>query len=52
MEVGWTREELDGLWGDRSLEGEECVEILGPPIAPVRLEEIMDPEESGRISGG
>ena len=48
--VGWTWEECDGSRNDRSLEGEECADRVGSPIAPVRLEEFTDPEEFGRIS--
>ena len=50
VEVDWTCEECDGSWNDRSLEGEECADKVGSPIAPVRLEEFTDPEEFGRIS--
>ena len=50
MEVDWTWDGCDGSWKDRSLEGEECADRVGSPIAPVRLEEVTDPEEFGRIS--
>jgi len=50
MEVDWTWDGCDGSWNDRSLEGEECADKVGSPIAPVRLEEVTDPEEFGRIS--
>ena len=49
VEVDWTWEDCDGSWNDRSLEGEECADGFGSPIAPVRLE-VIDPEEFGRIS--
>jgi len=50
MEVDWTWVDCDGSWYDRSLEGEECADRVGSPIAPVRLEEVTEPEEFGRIS--
>lgn len=48
--VDWTWEECGGSRGGRSLEGEECADRAGPPIAPVRLD-VIDPEEFGRMSG-
>lgn len=48
--VDWTWEDSDGSCKDRSLEGEECVDWAGSPIAPVRLEEVIEPVDFGRIS--
>ena len=45
----WTWEDRDGSLRGRSLEGEECVDWVGSPIAPVRLE-VRDPVDLGRIS--
>ena len=45
MEVDWTWEDRGGSWNDRSLEGDECADNFGSPIAPVRLEGVTDPEE-------